>query len=408
MKQSHLCLLFLCSLWIFPLFGQELLWENIIYNNQISSFRPMDLTTDKNGNIYLAGRYEIGDDFFTVRNGVTAYTDTTLPYGTRAFVMKCKADGEVVKHGFLRGIEAQHIALDGEGRLIVCGFTNDYREKNYEGDRTQGIFSCAVSTNLDTLLWHQIYASPHNSTPSAMVLDEGNDFYILGDDELRYSAWIGERAIRLLKCDLKSGKALKDTTWQGFPNHFAYDLRLQGDKIHLAVTGPKKSGSSFSDHDPYMFVADTNLVLSHLYRNTIEPAKDDKFSKIDGWGYQVLPLPKGYLLAGIAHYNKLGGFVLRADEAGKIQWNNFYDSDIFEQPKMQMLPNGNILLGSITDDYFLLLLEYSLEGILLKSYKSTIALHDIGNIHILPDGNVLVCCTSKMPRKNVYLAKIKW
>lgn len=408
MKQPLHYLLFLYFLWVFPLFSQQLEWEKIIYNNQVSSFRPMDISTDKDGNIYLAGRYETGDEFFTVRNGITAYTDTTLPYGTRAFVMKCKADGEVIKHRFINGIEAQHIALDGYGRLIVCGFTNSYREKNYEGDRTQGIFACRISPTLDTLLWHQIYASPHNSTPSGMALGNAGSFFILGDDELAHGSWAGVEAVRLLKCNLIDGKTLKDSTLQLLSNYFAYDIRLQGDSIYLAATGPKNGSSSYSNHDPYLIVADTNFAIKQLYSTTIEPAKDDRFSKIDGWGYQVLPLKTDFLLAGIAHYNKLGGFVLRADERGNIKWNRFYDSDIFAQPKLQLLPNGNILVGSITDDYYLLLSEYSLEGKALKSYKSTTPMHELGNICPLPNGDILVCCTSKKPRKNVYLAKIRW
>lgn len=188
-------------------------WEKIEGSN-VANFDPMDAVSDAQGNIYVVGRYETGVEFFKKVNGKTVYADTTLPYGTHPFIQKFTPTGRLIRSAFLPGIEAQHIVLLADNRIAVSGFMNDYREKNYERDRGQGVFALFMDTTLKTQTYH-VYPSVYNSTPFGMTCDAKNGLIIAATSFTKPDPEMGlkdEYSLRLIHTDAK-GKTLFDSTY---------------------------------------------------------------------------------------------------------------------------------------------------------------------------------------------------
>ncbi|WP_343634628.1 hypothetical protein [Fluviicola sp.] len=206
--------------WFFSLFilvfssqlsAQQVVWEKVLGSN-VADFDSRDAVTDSKGNTYIVGRYETGIAFFKTVNGQTVYADTTLPFGTSPFVWKISPDGKLLKRIFLPGIEAQHIVLLSDNRLAVCGFMNDYREKNYEQDRGQGVFSVFLDSTLEGSNYN-IYPSFYNSTPFGMTFDSENGLIIAASAFTGPDPNIGLHdvySLRLIRTN-DQGATLRDT-----------------------------------------------------------------------------------------------------------------------------------------------------------------------------------------------------
>ena len=193
--------------------AQQVIWEKVL-GSDVADFDVRDAVTDSKGNTYIAGRYETGVEFFKTVNGKTVYADTTLPYGTRPFVTKISPDGKFLKHIFLPGIEAQHIVLLSDNRMAVCGFMNDYRKKNYDRDRGQGVFSVFLDSTLKGSNY-KIYPSFYNSTPFGMTFDSKNGLIIAASSFTKPDPGMGlqdEYSLRLIHTNEK-GSAICDTTY---------------------------------------------------------------------------------------------------------------------------------------------------------------------------------------------------
>jgi hypothetical protein len=195
------------------LFSQQIAWEKVLGSN-VADFVAEDAVTDSKGNTYIVGRYETGVAFFKTVNGKTVYADTALPRGTHPFIQKISSEGKLLKHAFLPGIEAQHIALLSDNRIAVCGFMNDYRKKNYDRDRGQGVFSGFLDSSL-LLNTYTEYPSFYNSTPFGMTFDSQNRLIIGASSFTKPDPGIGlkdEYSLRLIHTDEK-GSALFDSTY---------------------------------------------------------------------------------------------------------------------------------------------------------------------------------------------------
>lgn len=195
------------------LFSQSTVWEKI-EGSKFANFDPMNAVTDAQGNTYVVGRYETGLEFFKEVNGKTVYADTTLPYGTHPFIQKFSPTGKLICSAFLPGIEAQHIVLLADHRIAVSGFMNDYREKNYERDRGQGVFALFLDTTLKTQAY-RVYPSFYNSTPFGMTCDAQNGLIIAASSFTKPDPEMGlkdEFSLRLIHTDA-TGATLFDSTY---------------------------------------------------------------------------------------------------------------------------------------------------------------------------------------------------
>jgi hypothetical protein len=195
------------------LFAQQVVWEKVL-GSDVADFDARDAVTDSKGNIYIVGRYETGLEFFKTVNGETTYADTTLPYGTHPYVEKISPQGKLLKRIFLPGIEAQDIVLLSDNRIAVCGFMNDYREKNYDRDRGQGVFSVFLDSALKRSNY-KTYPSFYNSTPFGMTFDSKNGLVIAASSFTKPDPSMGlgdEYSLRLIHTDEK-GTVLQDTTY---------------------------------------------------------------------------------------------------------------------------------------------------------------------------------------------------
>ncbi len=203
------CILLLAN----QVFAQQTGWEKVLGSN-VADFIARDAVTDSKGNVYIVGRYETGLAFFKTVKGETVYADTTLPYGTHPFVQKVSSDGKLLKRIFLPGIEAQHVVILHDNQIAVCGFMNDYREKNYDRDRGQGVFSAFLDSSL-RLNSYTEYPSFYNSTPFGMTFDSKNGLVIGASSFTTPDPNMGYRdeySLRLIHTDEK-GSALRDTTY---------------------------------------------------------------------------------------------------------------------------------------------------------------------------------------------------
>lgn len=193
--------------------AQQVIWEKVL-GSDVADFDARDAVTDSKGNIYVVGRYETGVEFFKTVNGETVYADTTLPYGTHPYVEKISPDGKLLKRTFLPGIEAQHIVLLSDNRIAVCGFMNGYREKNYDRDRGQGVFSVFLDSVLKRSNY-KTYPSFYNSTPFGMTFDSKNGLIIAASSFTSPDPSMGLQdvySLRLIRTN-ENGSVICDTTY---------------------------------------------------------------------------------------------------------------------------------------------------------------------------------------------------
>ncbi|MGQ3132064.1 MAG: hypothetical protein ACT6RE_08720 [Flavobacteriales bacterium] len=193
-------------------FAQTLLSEKVTADAH-ASFEPRALALHNSGDVYVTGRYETSVGYYTKRNGVTVVADTTLPHGTRMFLMRFDSTGQMLQRIYMPALEGLDIRITHGGNILACGFLNRYREENYEGDRTQGVFAALLNPQLE-LIWKQIYPLQYNSVPQKIV--EGNDGHILILANAQVKATpnsFGQNDIIASRCILTDagGKLLKDT-----------------------------------------------------------------------------------------------------------------------------------------------------------------------------------------------------
>lgn len=193
-------------------FAQTLLSEKVTADAH-ASFESRALALHNNGDVYVTGRYETSVGYYTERNGVTVVADTTLPHGTRMFVMRFDSTGKMQQRIYLPALEGMDIRITRSGDILGCGFLNRYREENYEGDRTQGVFAALLNPQLE-LIWKQIYPLRYNSVPEKIV--EGGDGRILILANAQVKAIpnsFGQNDIIASRCILTDadGTLLKDT-----------------------------------------------------------------------------------------------------------------------------------------------------------------------------------------------------
>ncbi|MBL0912628.1 MAG: hypothetical protein IBJ09_09665 [Bacteroidia bacterium] len=192
--------------------AQTLLSEKVTADAH-ASFEPRAMALHNNGNVYVTGRYETSVGYYTRRNGVTVVADTSLPYGTRMFVMRLDSTGKMQQRIYLPALEGLDIRITRSGDILACGFLNGYREENYEGDRTQGVFAALLNPQLE-LIWKRLYPLPYNSTPRKIVEAADGNILILANAQVKAQPnSFGQNDLMATRCILTDaqGKLRKDS-----------------------------------------------------------------------------------------------------------------------------------------------------------------------------------------------------
>jgi len=191
---------------------QTLLSEKI-YADAHASFEPRAMALHSNGNVYVTGRYETSTGYYTTRNGKTVVADTSLPRGTHMFILRFDSTGKMLQRIYLPALEGLDIRITRSENILACGFLNGYREENYEGDRTQGVFACLLNPQLEPI-WKQTYPLRYNSVPQKIVEGADGNILILANAETKTTPnSFGRNDVIASRCILtdSGGKLLKDT-----------------------------------------------------------------------------------------------------------------------------------------------------------------------------------------------------
>ena len=227
--------------------AQTLEWERLETHNPIATFHPTALAVAPSGTIYVTGKYERGNEYYKTVDGVTVAADSTMPnlglFGSM-FLYKFTSKGKLVNRTFAGGlasefsklkpedfrrndlmlpsvVEGKTVQVTSTGNLFISGFANGYRKKNYESDRTQGIFAMMLDTNFK-LQWDKLFPSYYTSTPRKALENENGQFIILGTSDIKsaeVSKYQSENTVapRILKVSA-TGKLLTDTLLQDLPS----------------------------------------------------------------------------------------------------------------------------------------------------------------------------------------------
>jgi hypothetical protein len=219
--------------------GQKVVYE-ITEGSPYSSFVPRALTISNSGSVFITGGFDRTIKYYKTVNGKTVRADSTLPGDNTMFVMKMDANGKMVKRAFCpmvyslmqkrvyaQVIEGNDITITRDGNLLVTGFVTGYRERNYEGDRTQGVYAALIDTNF-RLVWDTLYPSYYNSVGEKVMETADGNFIINASVFLRkdsVSQYLDNHVTgtRLLKIS-KKGRLLVDTLLATLPRDFDYDF----------------------------------------------------------------------------------------------------------------------------------------------------------------------------------------
>ncbi|MNK12827.1 hypothetical protein D3C87_309050 [compost metagenome] len=332
----------------YPLTAQQIGWEKVI-GSEVASYIPNDLVINPDGTMILVGRYETGTGFFRTVDGVTKYADSTLPFGTHPFVQKLDKDGNLLKQVFLPGIEAQHVVQMDDNRWAVCGFMNGYREKNYEGDRAQGIFLVFLDSNLNRLSYTH-YPSYYNSTPLGMIADQQGGLIIAADSYTKSDHELGFNdiySLRLVHTDPK-GKLITDTTFQKtdwfrknkFRNDVFNPTSIATDSKYIWLSGTAKGTDSMYTERTLPAIA----ALDFDYRpgtTAVFTGPRKKAQSYEVWLSDLVASEKYVFVSGEDMLQQPNTFVSLFDSNGKQIYQLPCKGNIGESPFVTQLDETN-------------------------------------------------------------------
>ena len=258
-----------------------------------------------------------------------------------AFLARISPEGKLSWIQSIQGVEGQKIAACQDGNFVVTGFVPGYRERLYEGDRTQGIWIGKYSAEGQELWW-QILKCDYNSTPEAIIITKGGDILVLGDREYPGTGLVKRQSARLVRLS-PTGTLIWEREVGGFGSFYGYDLKQCKDGGFI-VAGAEPAGS-ISRHKMAIFKLDS--LGKHQWYQPYTWKKSE-YSNEDNWAYSITESQSGgYLVGGVAHYNPKEYRILRIDEMGKEIWSEVYPGEIFTPPHITETQDGEILLGGV-------------------------------------------------------------
>ena len=284
------------------------------------------------------------------------------------FLMKKTAAGEYISHAYFRNFKIKKLVQLKNGDFAVTGFVHSYRERLYEGDRTQGIYVLCVGPDLKQK-WEKLLRTDYNSTPRSMIPTADGGLIIVGDKEIYtqpdssvenesnpYRRWINEYTQpsrsyrpRVIKLD-RDGNLLWEQTFDNHELYYEQDVydvcEMKDGSIALAMT----MNIRITEHR----TAITFLDPDGKYRQTIDlEEQTDDFNDPNHYGYQIEAHPDGGLVVAGNYddYKIEEEFRLMYVDADlKKKWSLLLKGDKMELPSMCVLKNGNIIVVG-EDDY---------------------------------------------------------
>lgn len=360
--------------------AQRVVWEKVL-GSDVADFDARDAVTDSKGNTYIVGRYETGLEFFKTVNGETVYADTTLPYGTHPYVEKISQDGKLLKRAFLPGIEAQHVVLLSDNRIAVCGFMNDYREKNYDRDRGQGVFSVFLDSVLKGSNY-KTYPSFYNSTPFGMTFDSKNGLVIAASSFTKPDPAMGlgdQYSLRLIHTD-ENGSSICDTTYSR-PVWFLkdnYDARTfdglalakgADDTFWLCGEVHGTDGRSYRESNPMALIQFDN----YFYSRTAKVfTHRDKFSyKVGAYVNDLTASGKYVFVVGQDLHTTPQSFAFLFDTKGDTIYKKGFNGDYGEEPVAAQIDETHWAVLNVSEADEFVISFFDLKGLVKEKRFKT-------------------------------------
>ncbi len=261
------------------------------FGSPYASFRPNAITIDKEGIMYIIGRYRYSRITSKLENLEDADADTTLPSSLdpSLYIFKVSKEGKMINRTFLPWvIEGIDISITKDNNLLVTGFINNYREKNYEGDRTQGVWAALMNTDFK-IRWQRNYPSYYNSVPDKIMETSDGKVLITAHSTIAYSDYFPYDNSRLILLD-KNGTLLQDILPMkdidsSVCKNYPYNQWLR----HIR----SNTGKEFNDSSNKFFDIDISNILTHSL-----------FCSIEG----AIPMPQGILFGGTIDASGNGKF----------------------------------------------------------------------------------------------------
>lgn len=411
--------------------AQTLVWEKVESRNPVAVFRPEAFTIALSGSIYVTGQYDNGDSFFVQVNGMTKYADTTLP-GIDAcmFLFKFNADGKFIKRQFIRGLSSEYkkltpddfkrgnlmlpdvasgnsIIATTDNKLLTTGFASGYRKKNYETDRTQGVFTAMLDTNL-LVYWDKMYPYYFNSSPQKVLETTDGQFVILA---------YGHLGPRIMKISAK-GDLITDTLLQDLPTPEDYDFDDTSRQTHLkgeatsfvaTPTGYIFSGTakkkSWNYNRMQAILIETDKNFKSLKKSAYTLFRE-KYSQYDFLGGYLAVNKSVIALTGIAQIGYPPGFTAFIDRKtfdtlGVVH----FESNVFNYPGIVQTGAGKYAVA-VRDHH-----KDAIQVHFIENYKikKTITLNKypiMEYVDMQVHGNHLYILGEA--NKGVYMAKVKF
>lgn len=349
-----------------------------------------EMVKDNSGNIYVAG-YSVGKD-----------TDRDM------FLMKINTAGDTVwtrsTSGTLFGSdeEANSIALDNSGNIIIGGYTKN--------SGTGSDITIQKFNGNGTLLWTAQYNSPANESDRGydIATDATGNIYITGKTDIDASPIITNDEIFTAKYS-SSGMLMWSAVHNGGSGY------QRGRAISVSSTGSVYvCGQSFNGTDEDIIAIKYSASGAQTWQYIFNSGQSDIFRQC------VFNADESITIAGIQANSTLVPaesqlLILRVNNNGQEAWHNTYNStaglsSIGEAIKTA--PNGNfVVCGSVfnpaqpDNSYGCLIVCYSADGQLTweQTYQSTLDQNDIGDaLSIDANSNVVAAYHSNIGSVNEF------
>ena len=245
---------FISAILLFPLNAQDFNWVQAIGGDGFDDVE--DITTDSEGNVYVAGKFTRPTDF-DPSEGVSELSTEN----SDGFVLKLDADGAFLWVQHLDGSTGSEnlpaaIQLDQDGNVLVAGEFTDQSDFNTTGGGSvlsagaRDAYLAKYSTSGE-FLWVNQLAGGIETKILSVTVDQNNDYYTTGffRGSVDFDPGVNEMI-------LSAG---------GSDDIFLQKLNADGDLIWV-----KQFGSSDNEQGQFVKAHGEHLYWTGYYKNSID------------------------------------------------------------------------------------------------------------------------------------------